>query len=175
MRIYFDNNATTPLHPDVLRVVSESLAGVFGNASSIHKEGQTARRAIEEARESVARLIGAAARDVIFTSGGTESNNAAIFGAMRRDGRQHVVTTAIEHPSVAQAACELERRGHEVTMIAPSRSGRVEGAAIIDALRDDTRLVAMMLPLECAPRYRGDRWARVSAERSASRATTQAH
>jgi len=145
MRIYLDNNATTPLHPDVLRVVAETMAGVFGNASSIHKEGQTARRAIEEARESVARLIGAAARDVVFTSGGTESNNAAIFGAMGRDGRQHVVTTAIEHPSVTQALSELERRGHEVTTVAPPRSGRVDAAAIIDALRDDTRLVAMML------------------------------
>jgi cysteine desulfurase len=145
MRIYLDNNATTPLHPDVLRVVAETMAGVFGNASSIHKEGQTARRAIEEARESVARLIGAAAREVVFTSGGTESNNGAIFGAVSRDGRQHVVTTAIEHPSVTQALSELERRGHEVTTVAPARSGRVDAAAIIDALRDDTRLVAMML------------------------------
>ena len=145
MRIYFDNNATTPLHPDVLRVVSDSLAGVFGNASSIHKEGQTARRAIEEARESVARLIGAAARDVIFTSGGTESNNAAILGAAGSGGRQHVVTTAIEHPSVAQAVCQLGRRGWEVTAVAPSRSGRVDAAGMIDALRDDTRLVTMML------------------------------
>lgn len=145
MRIYLDNNATTPLHPEVLRVVAGSMAEVFGNASSIHKEGQAARRAIEEARESVARLIGAAARDVVFTSGGTESNNAAIFGAMGRDGSQGVVTTAIEHPSVAQAVCELGRWGHEVTAVAPGRSGRVEAQAVIDALRDDTRLVAMML------------------------------
>ena len=81
MRIYLDNNATTPLHPAVLEAVGASLRDVFGNASSIHKEGQAARRGIEDARESVAKLIAAEARDVIFTSGGTESNNAAIFGA----------------------------------------------------------------------------------------------
>ena len=73
-RIYLDNNATTAIHPDVLAVLAESLREVYGNASSIHKEGQTARRVIEEARESVARLIGATAREMVFTSGGTESN-----------------------------------------------------------------------------------------------------
>ena len=81
MRVYLDNNATTPIHPAVLDALHEALAEVYGNASSIHKEGQTARRGIEDARESVAKLIAAEARDVIFTSGGTESNNAAIFGA----------------------------------------------------------------------------------------------
>ncbi|HEV7923202.1 MAG TPA: cysteine desulfurase family protein [Thermoanaerobaculia bacterium] len=139
-RIYVDNNATTPVHPDVLRVVSESLATVFGNASSIHKEGQTARRAIEEARESVARLLGAAGRDVVFTSGGTESNNAAIFGAMAGAHGQHVVTTAIEHPSVLEAVSRFD-----ATYVAPSRDGLIDVSAMIGALRDDTRLVAMML------------------------------
>ncbi|MEA2337025.1 MAG: cysteine desulfurase [Thermoanaerobaculia bacterium] len=102
MRIYLDNNATTPLHPAVLEAVGASLRDVFGNASSIHKEGQAARRAIEDARESVARLIAAESRDVIFTSGGTESNNAAIFGAAGSDVGQHIVTTAIEHTSVLE-------------------------------------------------------------------------
>ena len=111
MRIYLDNNATTPLHPAVLEAVGASLRDVFGNASSIHKEGQTARRGIEDARESVAALIAAEPRDVIFTSGGTESNNAAIFGAAGSDLRQHIVTTAIEHPSVLEPIVELERRG----------------------------------------------------------------
>src|SRR6185436_20975077 len=103
MRIYLDNNATTAIHPDVLRVLEVSLRELFGNASSIHKEGQAARRAIEDARESVARLIGATPREIGFTSGGTESNNAAIFGATREAGRCHIVTSAIEHPSVAEA------------------------------------------------------------------------
>jgi len=145
MRIYLDNNATTPLHPAVLESLGNSLRDVFGNASSIHKEGQSARRGIEDARESVARLIAAEARDIIFTSGGTESNNAAIFGAAGQDGRHHIVTTAIEHPSVLEPVAELERRGHSVTIVSPSRSGVVDADAVLAALRPDTRLVAMML------------------------------
>ena len=145
MRIYLDNNATTPLDPAVLEAVATSLRDVFGNASSIHKEGQTARRGIEDARESVARLIAAEARDVIFTSGGTESNNAAIFGAAGQDGRRHIVTTAIEHPSVLEPVAELERRGHAVTIVPPSRSGVVDADVVIAALRSETRLVTMML------------------------------
>ncbi|MGZ7031826.1 MAG: cysteine desulfurase family protein [Thermoanaerobaculia bacterium] len=145
MRIYFDNNATTPIHPDVLRVLTEALREVYGNASSIHKEGQTARRVIEEARESVARLIGATAREIVFTSGGTESNNAALFGAAGRHGRHHIVTTGIEHPSVAEAVAELGRRGHEVTVVRAPRSGQVSVDAVIGAIRADTKLVTVML------------------------------
>lgn len=145
MRVYLDNNATTPVHPRVLDAVCEALRDVYGNASSIHKEGQTARRRIEDARESVAQLIGATAREVVFTSGGTESNNAAIFGALGGTSRHHIVTTAIEHPSVAEPVAELARRGHEVTSVAPERSGRVSADAVIAAIRPDTRLVTMML------------------------------
>lgn len=144
-RIYLDNNATTPIHPDVIRLLEESLRDVFGNASSIHKEGQRARRVIEEARESVAASIGAAARDVVFTSGGTESNNAAIFGAVPHGGRYHIVTTQIEHPSVAEAVTELERRGHRVTRVPPSRNGEVSASSVINAIESDTRLVTVML------------------------------
>jgi len=145
MRIYLDNNATTMIHPDVLSVLEASLRDVFGNASSIHKEGQAARRVIEDARESVARLIGAAAREVVFTSGGTESNNAAIFGALRESGRFHIVTSAIEHPSVAEVVAELERRGCEVTRVAPPRGGEVSAEKVIEAIREDTKLVAVMM------------------------------
>jgi cysteine desulfurase len=145
MRIYLDNNATTPLHPAVLEALERSLRDVFGNASSIHKEGQSARRAIEDARESVASLIAAEARDVVFTSGGTESNNAAIFGVVGQGGRHHIVTTAIEHPSVLEPVTELERRGHAVTIVAPSRSGVINADAVIGAIRPETRLVSMML------------------------------
>jgi cysteine desulfurase len=145
MRIYLDNNATTAIHSQVLRVLEEALRETYGNASSIHREGQAARRVIENAREAVARLIGATAREVIFTSGGTESNNAAIFGAVPPSGRFHIVTTAIEHPSVAEALRELERRGCEVTRVPPARSGEVAAAGVIAALRDDTRLVAVMM------------------------------
>jgi cysteine desulfurase len=145
MRIYLDNNATTPLHPEVLRALEVNLRDVFGNASSIHHEGQTARRMIEDARESIGRLIGAAPRDIVFTSGGTESNNAAIFGAGAAGGRHHIVTTSIEHPSVAEPVAELERRGCAISRVAPARSGRVDSETVLAALRPDTRLVAMML------------------------------
>jgi cysteine desulfurase len=145
MRIYLDNNATTAIHPDVLRVLGESLRDVYGNASSIHKEGQRARQVIEDAREAVGRLIGSSARDLVFTSGGTESNNAAIFGAVPHEGRHHIVTTGIEHPSVSEAVATLERRGNRVTRIAPSREGVIAAAGVIAAIGDDTRLVTVML------------------------------
>ena len=145
MRIYLDNNATTAIDPGVLAVLEDAMREIYGNASSIHREGQTARRVIENARESVALLIGATARELVFTSGGTESNNAAIFGAVPSDGRFHIVTTEIEHPSVAEAVRELERRGHEVTRIAPSREGVVSAEAVIAAMRAETRLVTVMM------------------------------
>jgi cysteine desulfurase len=145
MRIYLDNNATTQIHPDVLAVFDDMLRTVFGNASSIHKEGQIARQAVEEARESVARLIGASAREIVFTSGGTESNNAAVFGAVSPGTRHHIVTTAIEHPSVREPVAELQRRGHDVSIVKPLRSGRVDAAAVVGAIRSETRLVAFML------------------------------
>ncbi len=145
MRIYLDNNATTAIHPDVMSVLQTSLREVFGNASSIHREGQAARRVIEDARESVARLIGATARELVFTSGGTESNNAAIFGAIPHEGRSHIVTSAIEHPSVAEAVRTLEQRGATVTRVRPSRSGLVDANAVIDAIRPETKLVTVMM------------------------------
>src|ERR1043165_8924992 len=123
MRIYLDNNATTQVHPEVLSVLDDTLRNVYGNASSIHKEGQTARQVIEDARDAVARFIGATEREVIFTSGGTASNNAAIFGAAGAPGIHHIVTTGVEHPSVAEPIAELARRGHEVTIIPPKRNG----------------------------------------------------
>ncbi|HVE71822.1 MAG TPA: cysteine desulfurase family protein [Thermoanaerobaculia bacterium] len=144
MRIYLDNNATTAIHPQVLGVLEEAMRDTYGNASSIHREGQAARRVIEDARESVAQLIGATARDVVFTSGGTESNNAAIFGAITAGSRCHIVTSEIEHPSVAEAIRELERRGCSVSLVAPSRVGVVAAADVVAAVRDDTKLVAVM-------------------------------
>jgi cysteine desulfurase len=145
MRIYLDNNATTAIHPDVMNVLTTSLHDVFGNASSIHQEGQAARRVVENARESVARLIGATAREIVFTSGGTESNNAAIFGANPAEGRCHIVTSAIEHPSVAEAVRTLESRGCAVTRIAASRSGVVDAEEVIAAIGEQTKLVTVMM------------------------------
>ncbi|MCU1227264.1 MAG: Cysteine desulfurase IscS [Acidobacteria bacterium] len=147
MRIYLDNNATTPIHPAALEMLERTLRDVYGNASSIHKEGQTARRTIEHARESVARLVGASPRELIFTSGGTESNNAAIYGvhAAHRGGSFHIVTTSIEHPSVREPLRDLETLGIDVTVVSSDRSGVVDPNAIVDALRPDTKLVAVML------------------------------
>src|SRR3954447_19206336 len=141
MRVYLDNNATTPIHPAVLDALETALRDVFGNPSSIHKEGQSARRRIEEARESVATLIGATAREIVFTSGGTECNNPGISGAARHP----IVTTAIEHPRVLDPIEELARRGHAVTIVPPRRDGVVPAGAVIGALRPDTKFVAMML------------------------------
>jgi len=146
MRIYLDNNATTPIHPQVMDVLASRLREVFGNASSIHSEGQLARRVLEESRESVAALIGSSPREVIFTSGGTESNNAAIYGITSLlDSRCHLVTTAIEHPSVLEVTRDLESRGHSVTYVRPSREGVIAAAETIAALRDDTKVVSIML------------------------------
>lgn len=144
MRIYLDNNATTAVDPAVLAVFTTALRDVSGNASSVHKEGQSARRTIERAREEVARLIGATPRELIFSSGGTESNNAAIFGAMPTGGRFHIVTTAIEHPSALEPLRELEKRGCELSVVRPRRSGRVDPDEIASAIRPDTALVVMM-------------------------------
>jgi len=146
MRIYLDNNATTEIHPEVIAVLERELTASFGNASSIHQEGQRARRVLEEARESVAALIRADQRDLFFTSGGTESNNSAIFGrALSSQSGCHIVTTTIEHPSVLEPVRELERRGYSVTRVAPDSNGVVSVAAIEASLRSDTRLVTMML------------------------------
>ncbi|HUF17034.1 MAG TPA: cysteine desulfurase family protein [Thermoanaerobaculia bacterium] len=145
MRIYLDNNATTQIHPAVLARMAEVSLNVYGNASSIHAEGQRARRVLEEAREQVAGMIGAAPREVVFTSGGTESNNAAIHGTVLSTRTPcHIVTTSIEHPSVLEPLRELASRGHEVAFVPPGADGRVSVDRLCAAIRDDTKLVCVM-------------------------------
>ncbi|MHB0970231.1 MAG: cysteine desulfurase family protein [Thermoanaerobaculia bacterium] len=145
MRIYLDNNATTPIHPRIVEDLLLHFRDVYGNASSIHKEGQTARRLLEEAREHVAGLLVAAPTEIVFTSGGTEANNAAIFGTLGRAAGGHVVTTAIEHPSVLEPCAELARRGATVHHVAPGAGGAVDPAAVEAAITPATRLVIVML------------------------------
>lgn len=149
MRIYLDNNATTPLHPAVLEALQQAFRDVYGNASSVHQEGRAARQALEQARESVAALIGAVSREVVFTSGGTESNNTAIHGAAlsaAASGRPcHIVTTTIEHPSALEPARQLASRGIEATFVGCGAGGRVDAAEVIAAIRPETRLVSVML------------------------------
>lgn len=142
--VYLDNNATTPLHPKAREAMLGWLGERHGNPSSIHAFGQAARNAVEEARERVAALIGGRPPEVVFTASGTEGNNAVIFGEFRRSGG-HLVISAIEHPSIREAAVRLEREGVAVNRVSPGADGVVPASAIIDALRPDTRMVCLML------------------------------
>jgi cysteine desulfurase len=130
-RVYLDNNATTAVEPEVLEAMLPFLAGEYGNASSIHTFGQKARSAVETARDRVAGLIGARTQEIVFTSGGTEADNHAIFGIVEAagaggtGGERHVVTTAIEHEAVLNTCQALEKRGVRVTYLPVDREGRV--------------------------------------------------
>ena len=145
-RIYLDNSATTPVDAAVLEAMLPALGGVFGNASSVHLFGQEARAVVEEARRAVADLIGADTREVVFTSGGTESNNWALWGTLWGRGRpgDHVVTTRIEHPAVLATCAAMENRGVEVTRVPVDASGRVDPGAVAAAFREGTILVSVM-------------------------------
>ncbi|MGB6198683.1 MAG: aminotransferase class V-fold PLP-dependent enzyme [Candidatus Acidiferrales bacterium] len=146
-RIYLDNNATTPVDPAVLEAILPFFAQEYGNASSIHGFGQKCRAAVEQARDEVAGLLNARASEIVFTSGGTESNNQAIFGVVNAapGPRKHVVTTTVEHSAVLQPCEELERRGVEVTYVAASREGRVDPEMIRQAIRSETVLISVMM------------------------------
>ncbi len=146
-RVYLDNSATTPVDPRVAAGMARAVVETFGNASSVHGFGQQARAAIDRARREVASLIGAKQNEVVFTSGGTEANNLAIRGlceAAIAHGR-HVVTSAIEHPSVAGVCVELEKRGWEVTRLPVYKNGIVRLEDLAAALRPDTVLITVML------------------------------
>jgi cysteine desulfurase len=146
-RIYFDHNATTPVDPEVLSAMLPFFGETYGNASSIHTFGQQARAAVEQAREHVARLVGARAAEIVFTSGGTESDNLAILGVIRaaRGERKHIITTAIEHHAVLNTCQALEAEGVEVTYLPVSPAGVVDPGAVRDALRPHTLLVTVMM------------------------------
>lgn len=141
-RHYFDHNATTPLREEAMTAFSSTLQYVYGNASSIHHYGQEAKQRLEAARWQVAALLGANAKDVVFTSGGTESNNLALFGTTAP--RDHVITTAIEHPAILNPCTRLRESGVEVTVVTPGKDGMVAPEDIARALRPNTKLVSMM-------------------------------
>jgi cysteine desulfurase len=142
-RIYMDANATTPLLPEVLDAMRPWLLESFGNASSIHQHGQQARAAVEHARESVARLLNCRESEIVFTSGGTESDNMALFGLVQPG--DHVVTSSIEHHAVLHAAERLRDRGLEVTFLSVSSSGAVDPDEVRRSLRPNTRLISVMM------------------------------
>ncbi len=146
MRIYLDYNATTPVDPSVLDAMLPYFAENFGNASSIHSPGQRARGAVDAARASVAALLGAKPSEIVFTSGGTESDNLALFGvvAASQRPRKHIITAAIEHHAVLNAAQALEKSGVDVTYISISREGIVDPEDIRRALRPETILISVM-------------------------------
>jgi cysteine desulfurase len=165
-RVYLDHNATTAVEPDVLTAMLPYLSGEFGNAASIHTFGQRARAAVETAREQVATLIGARPQEIVFTSGGTEADNHAIFGAVgalvswpatrsanpidhleRRFSvahLKHVITTAIEHEAVLNSCQALEKQGVEVTYLPVDREGLISLDALRQAIRKETVLITLM-------------------------------
>jgi len=144
MRVYLDHNATTPLAPEVLAAMMPYLTEIQGNASSVHTFGKEAARAVERARGQVAAAIGCEPSEVIFTSGGTESNNFAIKGIAGKKGKGHVITSSIEHPAVLEPCKYLEKRGFELAVLPVDSSGLVSPAAVAEAIRPDTALVTIM-------------------------------
>ena len=145
--IYADYNATTPLDPEVRAAMNEALDMSFGNPSSIHSAGQAARRLVDRARAQVAGLIGAAPDEIVFTSGGTESDNLAVLGAAAAASgeRKRVVTSAVEHKAVLDPCAFLQTKGHAVSFLPVDRDGRVDLAALETAVKADVALVSLML------------------------------
>lgn len=143
---YFDHNATTPVAPEVLETVVSCLGQTYGNASSIHHFGQSAKQRLETARRQIAALIHANAAEIVFTGGGTEADNLAVLGAVRANPRskKHVIVSAIEHPAVLGPAAQLEREGVEVTRLAIGANGIVDPDDVRRALKPETVLVSVM-------------------------------
>ncbi len=142
-RVYMDANATTPLVPEVLDAMRPYFIEHFGNASSIHQQGQQARAAVEHARESVAALINCRAAEIVFTSGGTESDNLALFGLIQPG--DHLITSSIEHHAVLHAAEKLRDRGVEVTFLPVSSEGVVNPQELRRAIQANTKLISIMM------------------------------
>ncbi len=145
-KIYFDHSATTPVHPDVAEEMIGYLTGKFGNPSSLHSFGRTAKKAIEGARVRVAENIGAKKEEVVFTSGGTEADHLAIKGAVyaNREKGNHIITSSIEHHAVLDTCKSLEKEGYEVTLLPVDGYGMVSPQVVADAIRDDTIFISIM-------------------------------
>ena len=144
MSLYLDNAATTPVRPEVVEAMAPYLTRWFGNPSSHHEVGEAAASALDDARARVAAILGMRTGDIVFTSGGTESNNTAVKGLVLGSGRRHLITTAIEHESVLASADYLARlHGVDVTHVPVDDTGTLSPDGLADALRDDTALVSV--------------------------------
>jgi cysteine desulfurase len=145
-RIYMDHSATTPVAPEVLAAMLPYFGEKFGNASSLHRSGREAKEALEDSREKVAALLGARAEEIIFTSGGTESENLALKGIARKNRKhgKHIITTQIEHPAILETCRALEKDGFEVTYLPVTGEGLVELSTLEASIRPDTILISVM-------------------------------
>ncbi len=144
-KIYLDHNATTPVAPEVLDIVTTVMRNQMGNPSSVHSMGRSARVLVDEAREQVASLIGASPSEIIFTSGGTEANNFALLGVALGQGKNggHIVTSQVEHPSVLNPCGQLEKFGYVVDQLKVDKLGRIDLAALENCLTESTLLVSL--------------------------------
>jgi cysteine desulfurase len=142
-RVYLDNNASTPVLPEVFEAMRPYFAERFGNASSIHHHGQETRAAVERARESVAELLGCRPMEIVFTSGGTEGDNLAVAGLV--EAGDHVVTSSIEHHAVLHASSRLREMGCDVTLLPVDGGGLIDPADVRRALRPKTKLISVMM------------------------------
>ncbi|SDI93487.1 cysteine desulfurase family protein [Salimicrobium halophilum] len=142
--IYLDHAATTPVHEDVIQAMIPAYREVYGNPSSIHQFGRKARKILDEARRTIASSLGAGEKEIIFTSGGTEADNLAIFGVTEASEGRHVITTSIEHHAVLHAVQSLEQKGYDITYIDPEPGGEIDPEKVRESLRDDTVLVSVM-------------------------------
>jgi len=142
-KIYLDHNATTPLHPEVLDAMLPALQDNFGNPSSIHSFGRSARVQLDEAREKVARLIGASSSEIIFTSGGTEANNLALLGVALDGKEKSIITSKTEHPSILNPCRQLEGQGVEVHYLDVDRFGRIDINNLESKITESTALISL--------------------------------
>src|SRR6266478_9059585 len=143
-KVYLDHNASTPVHPDVVAEMMPYFHDVFGNPSSIHGFGRAARDAVDVARERVGRFLGSRPEEIVFTSGGTESDNFGVKGLALARGRGHVITSRIEHHAVLRTCEALQAQGFDVTYLPVDDQGRLDPDDVKRALRPDTLAISVM-------------------------------
>lgn len=142
-RIYLDNNASAPLHPRVLAAIIEELSDLEGNPSSVHHHGQEARKRLTKARDVIAKFLGVLPNEIIFTSGSTESNNMVIRGIVGMESNGHIITSCVEHSSIAQTAGLMKNKGYDVTVLETDTWGIASPESVRAAIRPNTKLIAL--------------------------------